>query len=137
MKADVAPDVPLTIPPAPDARPRRGEVVYVPGPLEPPPEAGAWNRLRQRLRETDARVIPRSAMDEVALAKQALLDQAYAPSPRRNLSLLRVKPLQAAIAGAVLVGVVTYIPLTRTALKVGMIFALRSAIARLVSRYMP
>lgn len=137
MRADAAPEIPVGVPPREDVRPRPGEVLYVPGPVEPGPERSAWQQFRKRLRETEARAVPRSAMNDVALAKQELLDLAYAPPSRRNLSLLRVKPLQAAIGGAVLLGVITYIPITRTALKVGMIFALRSVIARLVTRYMP
>jgi hypothetical protein len=134
--ADAKPEAPLYMTPPRDVPPHPGEVVYVPGPVPPQPEPSAWQKASHRLKQEEARATPRDTMSEVALAKQALLDLAYTPAhPSRHGSLPRVKPLQAAVGAGLLILVVTYVPMTRTAFKVGLVFALRAAITRFVGRY--
>ena len=128
-------------------------------PVEPPPrlqsasirlvapkKPGGLANLRAHIRELDRQ--SRLDVDEVTLAKQRLLhgDEPQAESIRPGspfshfredprFAVIHRHPVRVVVTAIILSLLIYKIPVTRTAFKVGMIFALRSAIARLVSRY--
>jgi hypothetical protein len=109
-----------------------------------PAQQGGLAKFRAHVRELDRQ--SRIEVDDVTRAKQRLLsgdDPAPVAQPSRfsqfhddpRLDILRRYPVRIALAAVILSLLIYKIPLTRTAFRVGMIFALRAAIARLVSRY--
>jgi hypothetical protein len=120
--------------------PAKGEVAYVPGPLqETAPKPGLLKLVQNQVSNAQARHGKRTVMDDVLLAKQALLEEPQVPREENRggaAVILRQKPAHLLAGLVVFVLVLKFVPTSRVAVKAGMAVGLKIAATKAVQNYL-
>lgn len=130
----------LPIAPHLDRQPAEDEVAYVPGPLqEAPPKPGLLKLVQEQVTRAQASHEPRTVADDVALAKQALLEAAHAPKPKAKggaAKILRQHPKHLVIGVVAFAVLLKFVPASRAAMKAGIAVGLKIAATKAVKGYL-